>query len=59
MQGLELTQSIQHYGTGHGFEDSAPLVALKPMAVRAHPYVQPGLLSVDSLSGQWITGDWC
>jgi hypothetical protein len=40
IQGLELTQSIQHYGTGHGVENSVPLVALKPMVVRAYPYVQ-------------------
>jgi hypothetical protein len=40
IQGLELTQSIQHYGTGHGAENSVPLVALKPMVVRAYPYVQ-------------------
>jgi hypothetical protein len=57
IQGLELTQSIQHYGTGHGAENSVPLVALKPMVVRAYSYVQPGLLSADSLSGQRITGE--
>jgi hypothetical protein len=56
-QGLELTQSVQHYGRGYGAENSVPLVALKPMVPRAYTYVQPGLLAVDGLSGQRITGE--
>jgi hypothetical protein len=28
VQGLELTQSVQYYGTGYGAENSVPIVAL-------------------------------
>ena len=37
VQGLELTQSIQYYGTGYGPDNSVPIVALKPLVVRAYP----------------------
>ena len=58
IQGLEFTQSTQHYGTGFGAENSVPLVALKPMVVRAYPFVRQGLLaSADTLTGQRVTGE--
>ena len=57
MQGLELTQSTQFYGTGYGDVNSVPIVALKPLVVRAYPYVTPGLFEGDTLSGKTVTGE--
>ncbi len=57
VQGLELTQSIQYYGTGYGAENSVPIVALKPLVVRAYPYVTAGVLQGDALSGKTVTGE--
>jgi hypothetical protein len=57
VQGLELTQSVQYYGTGYGAENSVPIVALKPLVVRAYPYVTAGLLEGDTLSGKTVTGE--
>jgi hypothetical protein len=57
VQGLELTQSIQYYGTGYGAVNSIPIVALKPLVVRAYPYVTAGLLEGDALSGKTVTGE--
>ena len=56
-KGLEVTQSIQYYGTGYGPDNSVPIVALKPLVVRAYPYVTPGLLEGDTLSGKTVTGE--
>src|SRR6187397_1692702 len=47
VQGLELTQSTQYYGTGYGATNSVPIVALKPLLVRAYSYVSAGLLEGD------------
>lgn len=47
VQGLELTQSTQHYGTGYGPDNSVPIVALKSLVVRAYPFVTAGLLEGD------------
>ena len=61
IEGFEFTQAIQHYGTGHGPDNSVPLVALKPMVVRVYPVVVRGLLGGDALSvGAPVTGsgDW-
>ena len=57
LQGLELTQSTQFYGTGYGAENSVPIVALKPLVVRAYPYVTAGLFEGDTLSGKTVTGE--
>ena len=58
IQGLELTQSTQYYGTGHGPNNSVPIVALKPLVVRAYPYVSAGLFDGgDTLSGKTVTGE--
>jgi hypothetical protein len=57
VQGLELTQSTQYYGTGYGADNSVPIVALKPLVVRAYPYVSAGLLEGDTLSGKTVTGE--
>ena len=57
VQGLEVTQSTQYYGTGYGPENSVPIVALKPLVVRAYPYVTAGLLVGDTLSGKTVTGE--
>ncbi len=57
VQGLELTQSTQYYGTGYGAVNSVPIVALKPLVVRAYPYVTPGLFEGDTLSGKTVTGE--
>ena len=57
LQGLELTQSTQYYGTGYGAHNSVPIVALKPLVVRAYPYVTPGLFEGDTLSGKTVTGE--
>lgn len=57
VQGLELTQSIQYYGTGYGPENSVPIVALKSLIVRAYPYVSAGLFEGDTLSGKTVTGE--
>jgi hypothetical protein len=57
VQGLELTQSTQYYGTGYGPDNSVPIVALKPLVVRAYPYVTSGLLEGDTLSGKTVTGE--
>lgn len=57
LDGIELTQSIQYYGTGYGAENSVPIVALKPLVVRAYPYVTPGMLEGDTLSGKTVTGE--
>ena len=56
-QGLELTQSTQFYGTGYGAVNSVPIVALKPLVVRAYPYVSAGMLEGDALSGRTVTGE--
>jgi hypothetical protein len=60
LAGLELTQSIQYngaVGTSYGDDNSIPLVALKPLVVRAYPYVQPGALAPDTLTGARVTGE--
>jgi hypothetical protein len=57
VQGLELTQSTQYFGTGYGAENSVPIVALKPLVVRAYPYVSAGLLEGDALSGKTVSGE--
>src|SRR4029078_10208300 len=60
LAGLELTQSIQHngtVGTSYGDDNSIPLVALKPLVVRAYSYVQPGALAPDTLTGARVTGE--
>src|SRR4029450_217571 len=57
IQGLELTQSTQYYGTGYGPDNSVPIVALKSLVVRAYPYVTPGLFEGDTLSGKTVTGE--
>jgi len=57
VQGLELTQSTQHYGTGYGPDNSVPIVALKSLVVRAYPFVTAGLLEGDTLSGKTVTGE--
>ena len=57
IQGMEFTQSTQHYGTGYDADNAVPLVALKPLVVRVYPFAQPGLLSPDALTGQRITGE--
>lgn len=57
VQGLELTQSTQYYGTGFGANNSVPIVALKPLVVRAYPYVSAGLFEGDTLSGKTVTGE--
>jgi len=57
VQGLELTQSTQYYGTGYGPQNSVPIVALKPLVVRADPYVTAGLFEGDTLSGKTVTGE--
>ncbi len=57
VQGLELTQSTQYYGTGYGGENSVPIIALKPLIVRAYPYVTTGLLGGDPLSGKTVIGE--
>ncbi|MGD9740605.1 MAG: hypothetical protein AB7O56_11070 [Bauldia sp.] len=57
LEGLELTQSTQHYGTGYDDDNAVPLVALKELVVRAYPYVTQGLLAADNLSGQQVTGE--
>ncbi|MPR13052.1 hypothetical protein [Microvirga tunisiensis] len=57
IQGLEFTQAIQHYGTGYDADNAVPLVALKPMVVRAYPYVARGLFGDDGLSGRHVTGE--
>lgn len=56
IEGIELTQSIQHYGTGYGPDNSVPIVALKPMAVRVYAVVRPSLMGPDPLSDQRVTG---
>jgi len=57
VQGLELTQSTQFYGTGYGPDNAVPIVALKPLVVRAYPYATPGLFEGDTLSGKTVTGE--
>ncbi|NWF74184.1 MAG: hypothetical protein HXY51_14255, partial [Nitrospirae bacterium] len=57
VQGLEVTQSTQYYGTGYGPDNSVPIVALKPLVVRAYPYVSAGLFEGDTLSGKTVTGE--
>src|SRR5690349_4095118 len=60
LAGLELTQSIQYngtVGTSYGDDNSIPLVALKPLVVRAYPYVQPGVFAPDTLTGARVTGE--
>ena len=34
-----------------------PIVALKPLVVRAYPYVSAGLLKGDTLSDKTVTGE--
>jgi hypothetical protein len=60
LAGLELTQSIQYngaVGVSYGDDNSIPLVALKPLVVRAYPYVQPGVAEPDTLTGARVTGE--
>jgi hypothetical protein len=60
LAGLELTQSIQYngaVGVSYGDDNSIPLVALKPLVVRAYPYVQPGIAAPDTLTGARVTGE--
>ena len=60
LAGLELTQSIQYNGSigvSYGDDNSIPLVALKPLVVRAYPYVQPGIAEPDTLTGARVTGE--
>ncbi|WP_207540954.1 hypothetical protein [Sabulicella rubraurantiaca] len=57
IQGLEVTQATQYFGSSFGADNSIPMVALKPMVVRAYPYAIPGLLTGDTLSGQQVTGE--
>ncbi len=60
LAGLELTQSIQYNGSvgvSYGDDNSIPLVALKPLVVRAYPYVQPGVAEPDTLTGARVTGE--
>src|SRR5262249_61244452 len=60
LAGLELTQSIQYNGAvgrSYGDDNSIPLVALKPLVVRAYPYVQPGIADSDTLTGARVTGE--
>ena len=60
MAGLELTQSIQYngaVGVSYGDDNSIPLVALKPLVVRAYAYVQPGIAEPDTLTGARVTGE--
>jgi hypothetical protein len=57
IDGLEFTQSIQHFRSGYGADNSVPLVALKPMLVRAYPVVRRGLLGGDALSGERVSGE--
>jgi len=56
IEGIELSQSIQYYATGYGTDNSVPIVALKPMAVRVYAVVRPGLMGPNPLSGQRVTG---
>ena len=58
LAGLELTQSIQYngaVGSSYGDDNSIPLVALKPLVVRAYPYVQQGIGAPDTLTGARVT----
>jgi hypothetical protein len=60
LAGLELTQSIQYngaVGVSYGDDNSIPLVAFKPLVVRAYPYVQPGVAEPDTLTGARVTGE--
>jgi hypothetical protein len=57
VDGLELTQVTQHFRSRHGEDNTVPLVALKPMLVRAYPAVRPGVWGGDTLSGQRVTGE--
>jgi hypothetical protein len=60
LAGLELTQSVQYngaVGVSYGDDNSIPLVALKPLVVRAYPYVQPGIAEPDTLTGARVTGE--
>ena len=60
LAGLELTQSIQYngaVGASYGDDNSIPLVALKPLVVRAYAYVQPGIAEPDTLTGARVTGE--
>lgn len=57
IQGMEFTQSTQHYGSGFDADNAVPIVALKPLVVRVYVFVQPGLMSPDALTGQRITGE--
>lgn len=57
IQGLEITQSTQYYGTGYGTNNAVPIVALKPLVVRAYPYVTAGMFEGDALSGKTVIGE--
>jgi hypothetical protein len=57
IDGLELTQVTQHFRSPHGEDNSVPLVALKPMLVRAYPAVRRASIGSDTLSGQRVTGE--
>ena len=57
ISGIELIQVTQHFQSAHGADNSVPLVALKPMVVRAYPAVRPGVYGGDALTGQRVTGE--
>lgn len=57
IDGIELTQVTQHFRSRHGEDNSVPLVALKPMVVRAYPAVRRGVYGGDTLGGQRVTGE--
>ncbi|MBR0657049.1 hypothetical protein [Plastoroseomonas arctica] len=57
IQGVEFTQATQYFTSGFGEDNAIPMVALKPMLVRAYPHAIAGLLTGDTLSGQQVTGE--
>ncbi|HMO49222.1 MAG TPA: hypothetical protein PKB14_24760 [Rubrivivax sp.] len=57
INGIELIQVTQHFQSAHGADNSVPLVALKPMVVRAYPAVQRGVFGGDALTGQRAIGE--
>ena len=57
ISGIELVQVTQHFQSAHGADNSVPLVALKPLVVRAYPAVRLGVYGGDALTGQRVTGE--
>lgn len=57
IDGIELIQVTQHFQSAHGADNSVPLVALKPLVVRAYPAVRRGVYGGDALTGQRVTGE--